>query len=69
MRKLILARNAGVLVLLVAGVSAQGPNPRYGKWTLKSDAPAPASSSMSYEPINGGNGMNDHHRRGELAAL
>jgi hypothetical protein len=60
MRKLTLVMNAGVLavlVLLVASVSAQGPNPRYGKWKLKSDAPPPNSNVMTYEPISGGKGM------------
>jgi hypothetical protein len=31
-------------------------NPRFGKWKLKSDAPAPQSNVMTYEPI-GKNGM------------
>jgi hypothetical protein len=44
-------------VWLAAGVSAQGGNPRYGKWKLKSDAPAPVSNIMTYEPLNGGKGM------------
>ena len=43
---------AGVAVL-VASVSAQAPNPRFGKWKLKSDAPAPTSNVMTYEPHNG----------------
>jgi hypothetical protein len=34
-------------------VSAQTPNPRFGKWKLKSEAPAPASNVMTYEPYNG----------------
>jgi hypothetical protein len=60
MRKLNVLMAAGALAALVAftaGVSAQGPNPRYGKWKLKSDAPAPNSNTMSYEPISGGKGM------------
>ena len=60
MRQRSLVMNAGVLavlVLLVTAVSAQGPNPRYGKWKLKSDAPAPNSNIMSYDPIKGGKGM------------
>jgi len=40
-------------VLIAAGVSAQAPNPRFGKWKLKSDAPPPASNIMTYEPYNG----------------
>jgi len=39
--------------LAVTSVSAQGPNPRFGKWKLKSDAPPPASNIMTYEPYNG----------------
>ena len=60
MRKLSLVINAGAvaaLVLLVAGLSAQSANPRYGKWKLKSDAAAPQSNIMSYDPIDGGKGM------------
>ena len=41
---------------LMAGVSAQGSNPRYGHWKLKSDAPAPNSNIMTYEPF-GAKGM------------
>ena len=55
MRKLILVIAA--IVMLAAGGSAQSANPRYGKWKLKSDAPAPQSNVMTYEPINGGKGM------------
>ena len=33
---------------------AQGSNPRFGKWKLKSDAPAPASNIMTYEPAGQG---------------
>ena len=60
MRKRNVLTNAGVLgvlVLLVTGLSAQGSNPRYGKWKLKSEAPAPTNNIMTYEPINGGKGM------------
>ena len=57
MRKSALIVNAGVcaaVALLVASVSAQSPsNPRYGKWKLKSDAPAPQSNVMTYEPYSG----------------
>jgi hypothetical protein len=46
-----------VLTLLSAEVAvAQSTNPRFGKWKLKSDAPAPASNIMTYEP-NGAHGM------------
>ena len=44
------------VAVLVASVSAQAPNPRFGKWKLKSDAPAPTSNVMTYEPY-GGKGM------------
>ncbi len=45
--------------LLLAGAreaSAQTSNPRFGRWLLKSEAPAPASNIMSYEPL-GATGM------------
>ena len=60
MRKSVLMMNVGlcaVVGLLVASVSAQAPNPRYGKWKLKSEAPAPQSNVMSYDPLSGGKGM------------
>jgi len=38
---------------LVVSLSAQPQNPRFGKWKLKSEAPAPASNVMTYEPYNG----------------
>lgn len=45
-------RFALVLVLAVsAGASAQATNPRFGQWKLKSDAAAPASNVMTYEPF------------------
>ena len=56
MLKKTLIVNVGVCAvaaLLVAAVSAQPANPRYGKWKLKSDAPAPTSNVMTYEPYNG----------------
>lgn len=40
-----------VVVVLAVSVSAQSPNPRFGKWKLKSDAPPPASNIMTYEPF------------------
>ena len=40
-------------VLIAASVSAQAPNPRFGKWKLKSDAAPPTSNVMTYEPYNG----------------
>jgi hypothetical protein len=42
----------GALAVSAVIVSAQ-TNPRYGKWKLKSDAPAPQSNVMTYEPYNG----------------
>ncbi len=42
-----------VLVSVAALVSAEGQNPRFGRWKLKSEAPAPASNVMTYEPFNG----------------
>lgn len=33
---------------------AQSSNPRFGKWKLKSDAPAPTSNVMTYEPSGDG---------------
>lgn len=35
---------------------AQAANPRFGRWLLKSEAPAPASNIMTYEPF-GASGM------------
>jgi hypothetical protein len=54
-----LARVLGTVAIvaaLAAGTSAQNTNPRFGKWKLKSDAPAPASNIMTYEP-HGAKGM------------
>ena len=60
MRKTALIVNLGIcamVVLFAASVLAQSPsNPRFGKWKLKSDAPAPQSNVMTYEP-SGGKGM------------
>jgi hypothetical protein len=58
MRKPTLIAHAGrcaLVAVLVASVSsAQSPaNPRHGKWRLKSEAPAPQSNVMTYEPHNG----------------
>jgi hypothetical protein len=56
MRKQSLVMTAGafaVITWLVAIVSAQSPNPRFGKWKLKSDAPPPTSNIMTYEPFAG----------------
>ena len=40
------------IAALALNASAQGtaaPNPRFGQWKLKSEAPAPASNVMTYE--------------------
>lgn len=42
--------------LLAASAGAQGTDPRFGKWKLKSEAPPPASNVMTYEPW-GASGM------------
>ena len=51
---------AALAVLVLAqGTAAQGaaaPNPRFGQWKLKSEAPAPASNVMTYEAF-GASGM------------
>jgi hypothetical protein len=58
MRKCVLAGGlAATVAILAVALSAQAANPRYGKWKLKSDAPAPQSNVMSYEPLAGGKGM------------
>ena len=59
MMRQTLARMAIVTVALmpvVAALATPPPNPRFGKWKLKSDAPAPASNVMTYEPA-GDQGM------------
>lgn len=45
-----------VAVLATNIAAAQATNPRFGKWKLKSDAPAPATNIMTYEPY-GAHGM------------
>ena len=47
---------AAAIAALAVAVFAQNPNPRFGKWKLKSDAGAPASNIMTYEPL-GAKGM------------
>ncbi|MBM4194305.1 MAG: hypothetical protein FJ202_08015 [Gemmatimonadetes bacterium] len=52
-------RTAAVAVAtagFVATSESQEPNARFGRWKLKSDAPAPQSNIMTYEP-SGANGM------------
>ena len=43
-------------MLFAAMAAGQDKNPRYGRWKLKSDAPAPSSNIMTYEPA-GAKGM------------
>jgi hypothetical protein len=52
MRKSILI----VILFLLNAAWAESPNPRFGKWKLKSNAPAPTSNIMTYEP-SGKHGM------------
>ena len=60
--KRILVGSLGILaamalvVTTVAPVAAQNTNPRFGKWKMKSEDPAPASNIMTYEPL-GAKGM------------
>lgn len=49
MRKSILAT-----FLVMAALAPAQSNPRFGKWKLKSDAPAPQSNVMTYEPSGNG---------------
>ncbi len=52
-----LAALAAALVALAPAVlETQNANPRFGRWLLKSDAPAPASNIMTYAPF-GATGM------------
>src|ERR1700730_8750196 len=52
MRKSILV----AILFLLNAAWAETPNPRFGRWKLKSTAPAPTSNIMTYEP-SGANGM------------
>jgi hypothetical protein len=45
-----------VVTVVAGGLAAENTNPRFGTWKLKSDAPAPASNVMTYEP-HGEKGM------------
>ncbi|MFN8058600.1 MAG: hypothetical protein U0Q12_05495 [Vicinamibacterales bacterium] len=58
MRRTMFTTFVGVCAVLMLSttLSAQAKNPRFGRWKLKSDAPAPASNVMTYEP-NGEKGM------------
>ena len=55
MRKHVLAAGLMTMIVLLATTgSAQAPsNPRFGRWRIKSDAPAPTSNIMTYESFNG----------------
>lgn len=44
------------LVLCVSSSASAQTNPRFGRWLLKSEAAAPTSNIMTYEP-NGAKGM------------
>jgi hypothetical protein len=44
------------LLAVFTSVSTAQSNPRFGQWKLKSDAPAPQSNIMTYEP-SGTSGM------------
>lgn len=56
MRRLLSFAIAVTFCCLPVTVEAQQANPRFGRWLLKSDAPAPASNIMTYEPF-GASGM------------
>ena len=58
MKKCVLAGGlAATVAMLAISLSAQAANPRYGRWKLKSEAPAPQSNVMTYEPLAAGKGM------------
>jgi hypothetical protein len=56
MRTRVLGAFAAIAVLAAAQSGGQSSNPRFGRWKLKSDAPAPQSNIMTYEPA-GDHGM------------
>ena len=56
MRRLLSFAIAATFCCLPVTAEAQQANPRFGRWLLKSDAPAPASNIMTYEPF-GASGM------------
>ena len=43
-----------LVVLAASATAAQKTNPRFGKWKLKSDRPAPYLNIMTYEPYGDG---------------
>jgi hypothetical protein len=54
MRKHVWATGVAIVIAALAvSLSAQPGNPRYGRWKLKSDVPAPTSNIMTYEPYKG----------------
>ena len=42
------------LAMFAVVIGAQDTNPRFGRWKLKSEAPAPQSNIMTYAPEAGG---------------
>ena len=58
MRHVLIRTLVGVAAVaaLVSTTAAQNSNPRFGRWKLKSDAPAPQSNIMTYAP-SGERGM------------
>jgi hypothetical protein len=50
----MLKQIVAMAILVGALGHAQSSNPRFGKWKLKSDAPAPTSNIMTYEPAGQG---------------
>lgn len=52
LKNLLTVRALAGLVVVCGVARAQAtPNPRFGQWKLKSDAPAPQSNVMTYEPF------------------
>jgi hypothetical protein len=55
MRRALTAGLAPALAIaLAAALAAQDTNPRFGRWRLKSEAPAPQSNIMTYAPFGDG---------------
>ena len=52
-RNLILASLA-LIAVAASDVAAQDPGPRFGRWLMDQDAPAPAINVMTYEPWGDG---------------
>lgn len=55
MRNPLIGAFAAVAAVAVftAASAAEQANPRFGRWKLKSEAPAPQSNIMTYEPFEG----------------